>query len=53
LPKAIQNALSKEFQTTCRTITNIYGNGHACDIILETVSETKLSVVKKFVDIGQ
>jgi UDP-N-acetylglucosamine 2-epimerase len=53
LPKAIQNALSKEFQNRCRTITNIYGNGHACDIIIETVSETELSVVKKFVDIGQ
>ena len=51
LPKAIQNALSKEFQISCRTITNIYGNGHASDIIVETVSETELSVVKKFVDI--
>lgn len=50
LQSAIEQSLSEEFQNKCKTITNIYGNGNASDIIVNVLSNIELSVIKKFVD---
>jgi len=50
LLSAIKQALSEEFQSKCKTITNIYGNGNASDTIVDVLSSVELSVIKKFVD---
>lgn len=50
LANAIQQAMSDSFQEKCKQITNIYGNGHASDIIIDVLSNQELSVIKKFVD---
>ena len=53
LKTAISQALSSKFQKNCKTISNIYGNGDASDTIVDVLSNAKLSVVKKFVDMDK
>ena len=50
LQSAIEQALSDEFQERCKRCNNIYGSGNANDMIVDILSNIKLSVVKKFVD---
>ena len=50
LNNTITRALSTVFQDNCKQYNNIYGDGHASDIIADILSSTQLSVVKKFVD---
>jgi len=50
LNTAIEQVLTDEFKDSCKTIKNIYGDGNASDIIVDVLSNIKLSVVKKFVD---
>ncbi len=50
LKNAIKQALSKEFQNSCKTFKNVYGNGNATDTIVDVLSNVEISVVKKFVD---
>lgn len=53
LHDAIEQALSDTFQDSCKTLKNIYGNGSASEAIVDVLSSAKLSVVKKFVDMGR
>ncbi len=50
LKNAIKQALSKEFQNSCKTFKNVYGNGNATDTIVDVLSNVEISVVKKFID---
>lgn len=50
LENAITQALSNVTQDNCKQYNNIYGDGNASDIIVDILSNTQLSVVKKFVD---
>jgi len=50
LQTTITHALSSEFQNKCKTIDNIYGNGHTSNIIVDILSNIKLSIIKKFID---
>ena len=50
LNNTIKQALSDEFQDSCKILKNIYGEGNASDIIVDVLSDIELSVVKKFVD---
>ena len=50
---AIEQALSIEFQDSCKALINIYGNGDASDTIVDVLSSVELSVVKKFVDMDK
>jgi len=51
LQTAIAKALSRDFQNICTTVTNIYGDGNASDIIVNELSNIELPVIKKFVDL--
>ncbi|HIP43952.1 MAG TPA: UDP-N-acetylglucosamine 2-epimerase (hydrolyzing) [Sulfurospirillum arcachonense] len=53
LKTAISHALSSKFQKNCKTLSNIYGNGDASDTIVDVLSNAKLSIVKKFVDMDK
>lgn len=53
LNNAIEQALSKEYLDRCKTLTNVYGNGNASDVIVEQLKNIELSVVKKFVDMDK
>jgi len=53
LRTTISHALSSKFQKNCKTLSNIYGNGDASDTIVYVLSNAKLSVVKKFVDMNK
>lgn len=53
LTNAIKQALSNDFQDSCKTINNVYGNGNASGTIVEILSKEELSVVKKFVDMDK
>ena len=53
LHDAIEEALSRENQEQCKTLTNIYGNGKASDSIVDQLTNIELSVVKKFVDLDK
>ncbi len=53
LNNAIEQSFSKEFQDSCKTLTNIYGGGNASNTIVDVLSSVKLSVIKKFVDMGK
>ncbi len=50
---AIELALAKEYQDSCKTLTNLYGSGNASDTIVGVLSNVELSVVKKFVDMDK
>ena len=50
LDSAISKALSNDFRSTCKNIENIYGNGHAAEVIISVLEKEPLSVIKKFVD---
>jgi UDP-hydrolysing UDP-N-acetyl-D-glucosamine 2-epimerase len=50
LETAITKACSSDFQNHCKSIKNIYGNGHASDKIVNVLSHQELSVIKKFID---
>lgn len=53
LNHSIKKAFSDKFQNKFNTFKNIYGDGNASDIIVEVLSNIKLSsVIKKFVDMG-
>ena len=41
LGKSIQKALSNEFGNSCKTMTNIYGNGNASDKIVDILSDKR------------
>ena len=53
LSVAIKQAVSIKFQKSCKVLSNIYGKGNASDIIVDVLSNTELSVVKKFVDMDK
>lgn len=53
LSVAIKQALSIKFQESCKVLSNIYGEGNASDTIVDVLSNTELSVVKKFVDMDK
>jgi len=53
LNNAIQQALLHEFQDSCKTLKNIYGDGKASETIVGVLSNIELSVVKKFVDMDK
>ena len=50
LENAIIQALSNVSPDNFKRYNNIYGDGNASDIIVDILSTTQLSVVKKFVD---
>ena len=50
LTTTIEQALSDEFQNSCKVCKNIYGEGHASNTIVDVLSHVELSVVKKFID---
>jgi len=50
LNESIKEALSKEFKESCKKLINVYGDGNASTVIVDTLSTVELSVVKKFVD---
>jgi len=50
---AIEQALSKEYQEQCKTLSNVYGNGNASDFIIDQLTNIELSVVKIFVDMDK
>lgn len=50
LGTAIEQALSDDFQDSCKICKNIYGNGHTSDTIVDVLSNAEVSVVKKFLD---
>jgi len=50
LENAIKQALSNVSQDNFKRFNNVYGDGNASDIIVDILSNTQLSVVKKFVD---
>ena len=43
LGTAIKQALSSEFQDSCKTLTNVYGDGNASDVIVDVLSNVELS----------
>lgn len=53
LSNAVKQALSNEFQDNCKTLTNVYGDGNASDIIVDVLLHAEISVVKKFVDMDK
>ena len=53
LSVAIKQAGAIKFQESCQVLSNIYGKGNASDIIVDVLSNTELSVVKKFVDMDK
>ena len=50
LESSIDQALSGDFKCKCEIVENIYGNGGAADIIVNSLENNELSVIKKFVD---
>ena len=52
LSNSIKRALSSEYQNSSKVLINVYGNGNASNIIVDQLTNMKLSVVKKFVDNG-
>jgi len=50
LDTAIAKANSTSFQEYCKRVQNIYGNGNASSVIVDVLTEQKLSVVKIFQD---
>jgi len=51
LDEAIFEVLSSAFQRKCKTQKNIYGEGRASEVIVETLSNIELGLVKHFVDL--
>ena len=53
LQNTIEQALSFKFQEYCKQCKNIYGQGNATDAIIEILSGTKLSTIKKFINMDR
>jgi len=53
LNEVINQAFLDEFQSSCKILNNVYGDGNASDIIVEVLSNVEMSVVKKFVDMDK
>lgn len=51
LNAAIEKALSISFVKKCDNVVNLYGQGHASDIILELLENRKIQRLKRFNDI--
>ena len=49
---AIKKALKPEFIERCKDVVNVYGDGTASDVIVDVLSKSDLSIVKKFIDIN-
>jgi len=50
LGATIKKSLTKAFIEECAKVNNIYGDGHASDIMVEKLLSTKFSTVKIFID---
>lgn len=53
LSSGVRQAFSSEFQNNCKTLTNVYGDGNASDIIVDVLSRAELSVIKTFEDMDK
>jgi len=50
ISNAIDKALSNGFKEKCSNVINIYGEGKSAASIVNILEESKLSVIKRFVD---
>jgi len=53
LESAIEQARGDDFINRCSKVENIYGNGHAAELIVKTLEQSTFSIIKRFVDKGE